>query len=78
MTVPPDSGGPVVIDTGVFSALLPPRQSPLAEPYRRIIADQPIVVSFQTVTELRYGALRGGWGDLRRHCLERVIGDTTV
>jgi hypothetical protein len=31
------------------------------------------VVSFATVTELRYGALRAGWGELRRRGLEREL-----
>lgn len=31
------------------------------------------MVSFVTVTELRYGALKAGWGDLRRRGLERDL-----
>jgi len=30
-----------------------------------------VVLSFATVTELRYGAIRGKWGELRRRSLER-------
>lgn len=35
-------------------------------------------MSFVTVTELRYGALRAGWGDLRRRQLERPVADLDV
>ena len=41
--------------------------------YRSLIADRAVVVSFATVTELRYGALRAGWGELRRRGLERDL-----
>lgn len=32
-----------------------------------------MVVSFASVTELRYGALKAGWGELRRRALERDL-----
>ena len=51
--------GPIVIDTDVFSADLVPG-SKLAELYAPIITGRPAFISFQTVTELRYGALRRG------------------
>jgi predicted nucleic acid-binding protein len=35
-------------------------------------------LAFQTVMELRYGALRANWGDLRRRRLERRIAELTV
>jgi len=56
--------GPVVIDTGVFGADLVPG-SPLTALYEPIIAARPAFISFQTVAELRYGALRRGWGENR-------------
>lgn len=56
--------GPIVIDTDVFSAELVPR-SPLAERYATLITGRPAFISFQTVAELRYGALRRGWGAAR-------------
>jgi predicted nucleic acid-binding protein len=43
-----------------------------ATAYRRANADDPILVSFMTITELRFGALRAGWGELRRRGLERA------
>jgi tRNA(fMet)-specific endonuclease VapC len=36
------------------------------------------VVSFVTVTELRYGALHAGWGELRLRGLERSLADLDV
>jgi predicted nucleic acid-binding protein len=56
--------GPVVIDTGVFGADLVPG-SPLTVSYEPVIAARPSFVSFQTVAELRYGALRRGWNKSR-------------
>ena len=68
----------VVIDTDVASWLLDPRPLPHAEEARRVIGDRSRVVAFVTVTELRYGALRAGWGELRRRQLERSLGDLEV
>jgi predicted nucleic acid-binding protein len=59
----------VVIETDVASSLLDPRPSLHAEEARRVIGDRSRVVSFVTVTELRYGAVRARWGELRRRQL---------
>lgn len=64
--------GPIVIDTDVFSADLVPG-SKLAELYAPIITGRPAFISFQTVTELRYGALRRGWGSTRMLKLDAKI-----
>ena len=53
-----------MIDTDVFSADLVPT-SRLAERYAPIITGRPAFISFQTATELRYGAIRRGWGEAR-------------
>lgn len=63
----------VVVDTMVISWLLDERANPLADGYRALIGERPAMLAFQTVMELRYGALRAGWGDLRRRRLERRI-----
>jgi predicted nucleic acid-binding protein len=63
----------VVVDTMVISWLLDERPNALAAGYRVLIGARPVVLAFQTVMELRYGALRAGWGDLRRRRLERGI-----
>jgi tRNA(fMet)-specific endonuclease VapC len=68
----------VVVDTDVASWLLDPRPSPHAEEARRVIGGRSRVVSFVTVTELRYGSLHAGWGELRRRQLERSLGDLDV
>jgi len=64
--------GPIVIDTDVFSADLVPG-SRLAERYAQIITGRPAFISFQTVAELLYGALRRGWGTTRMLKLEAKI-----
>ena len=64
--------GPIVIDTDVFSADLV-SGSRLAELYAPIITGRPAFISFQTVAELRYGALRRGWGTARMLKLDAKI-----
>ena len=69
----------VALDTMVVSALLhPTRAHPAAADYRARIAGRATVVSFVVVTELRYGALRAGWGELRRRALERDLGQFLI
>jgi predicted nucleic acid-binding protein len=68
----------VVVDTMVISWLLDERPNALAAGYRVLIGARPVVLAFQTVMELRYGALRAGWGDLRRRRLERGIAELPV
>lgn len=64
----------VVVDTMVVSSLLNASRSPRpAAAYRSLIGGRPIVVSFVTVTELRYGAIKAEWGELRRRSLERDL-----
>jgi predicted nucleic acid-binding protein len=64
--------GPIVIDTDVFSADLVPG-SRLAERYTPIITGRPAFISFQTVAEIRYGALRRGWGAARMLKLDAKV-----
>ncbi len=64
--------GPIVIDTDVFSADLVPG-SRIAARYAPIITGRPAFISFQTVAELRYGALRRGWGTARMLKLDANI-----
>jgi len=74
-----DARGPgVVVDTMVISWLLDERSSDLADRYRHLIGTQPVLLAFQTVMELRFGALRAGWGELRRRRLERRIAEIVV
>jgi tRNA(fMet)-specific endonuclease VapC len=69
--------GPIVIDTDVFSADLV-SGSRLAERYASIITGRPAFISFQTATELRYGALQRGWGEARLLKLEALINRVEV
>src|SRR5580658_6235574 len=68
----------VVVDTMVISWLFDDRPNVLAEQYRELIGGAPVLLAFQTVMELRFGALRAGWGELRRHRLERRIAELSV
>jgi hypothetical protein len=69
----------VVIDTMAVSALLnPDRRSAGAGEFRDLVGGRVALVSFVTVTELRYGALKVGWGELRRRGLERDLDRFTV
>lgn len=57
----------VVVDTMVVSALVNAgRDSGAAERCRSIIDGRSVVVSFVTVTEMRFGAIKAGWGEIRR------------
>lgn len=62
---------PVVVDTNVFSAALSRDQ--LASAYSKHLSGRRLIISFQTVAEMRYGALAAGWGEDRRRELERTI-----
>lgn len=74
----PANPGPAVVDTMVASWLLDERPDPRAERYREVIGGRSILLAFQTVAELRYGALHAGWGELRRRALDRQLGAWTV
>jgi len=65
----------VVVDTDVASWLLGAR--PIAARLRRLDASSATVresCRFVTVTELRYGARRAGWAEIRRRQLEHSVG----
>jgi predicted nucleic acid-binding protein len=73
------AGPIVVVDTMAVGALLHPSgKHPAAPAYRERIDGRPVVVSFVSVTELRYGALKANWGELRRRGLDRDIAKLTV
>ncbi len=68
----------VVVDTDALSWALDPRPVPRAEAARARIADRTAVVSFVSVAEIRFGALRAGWGELRIRRLARSLADLDV
>lgn len=71
------SRGPIVIDTDVFGAEIVPG-SRLVAVYDPIIVGRPAFISFQTATELRYGALRRNWGPARMLKLEARINEAEI
>lgn len=68
----------VVVDTMVISWLFDHRTNALADQYRELIGDAPVLLAFHTVMELRFGAMRAEWGELRSRRLERRIAELTV
>lgn len=63
----------------VVSALVNAGRDPTAAArYRSAIDSRPVVVSFVTVTEMRFGAIKAGWGEIRRRSLERVLARLVV
>lgn len=64
--------GPVVVDTDVYSSRLVPNSS-LARRYEPMLLGRIEFVSFQTVAEVRFGALLRGWGVSRMRRMEAEI-----
>lgn len=66
----------VVVDTNVFGAELLRSTHHLVALYRRLLEGRRFVVSFETPAEIRFGALRQGWGPQRmarvENCLSRA------
>ena len=69
----------VVVDTMVVSAIVNAGRDPgPAALWRAAIDGRSSVVSFVTVTELRFGAIKAGWGEIRRRGLERALAQLVV
>lgn len=69
----------VVVDTMVVSAMVNAHRDPgTATDYRQLIDGRSVLISFATVTEMRYGALKAGWSELRRRGLERTLSRLVV
>src|SRR5947209_1235772 len=63
----------------VVSALVNAGRDPhAAARYRSVVDGRSVVVSFVTVTEMRFGAIKAGWGEIRRRHLERVLARLVV
>ena len=63
----------------VVSALVNSGRNPGAVArYRSVIDGRTVVVSFVTVTEMRFGAIKAAWGEIRRRGLERVLAQLVV
>jgi hypothetical protein len=52
----------VVVDMNVFGAELLRSTHHLVALYRPLLEGRRYVVSYQTLAEIRFGALRQGWG----------------
>lgn len=61
----------VVIDTLIAGWLF--SRSREVAPYRPHITGRQIVVSFVTVAEIHYGAIKAKWGERRRHDVESQL-----
>jgi predicted nucleic acid-binding protein len=73
----PDSPA-VVVDTGVFGAGLAARSAPLAERYRAHLTRRRLLITVQTIAELRFGALKSSWGPARMAQLEQRIARAVI
>jgi len=67
---------PVVVDTSVVSILW--RGDASASFYRRRLAGKRLLISFQTLEELWFGAIKDEWGDRRRNQLRRNLDQYAV
>ena len=68
----------VVVDTNVIGAALLQRTAWLSDLYRPVMRERRVVISFQTVGELHFGAVRRGWGQARMLALEARIAASAV
>jgi predicted nucleic acid-binding protein len=62
--------GPLLLDTDVASFLHTGRN---AEPFKPLVANHLLCLSFATVGELWFGAEHAGWGEKRRAALEAFM-----
>jgi predicted nucleic acid-binding protein len=68
----------VVVDTGVFGAALGSDPRKLRSLYAGDLAGARLVISFQTVAELRYGAINATWGSAKVSEMERQIARAAI
>jgi tRNA(fMet)-specific endonuclease VapC len=62
---------PCVLDTTIASLML--ARSPLLALYQPHLVNASLILSFQTVAEMRYGALKANWGEERSQNLEQFF-----
>ena len=63
----------VVVDTDVVSIIHNKDRDERAPYYETALAGRRLLVSFQTLEEIRYGMLDRGWGVKRRNEMERHL-----
>ena len=66
----------VVVDTSVISILM--RNEESAHFYRSQLSGKRVLISFQTLEELWFGATKAGWGDRRKNLLRHHLSRYTV
>lgn len=66
----------VVLDNSVVSLLM--RGDSKAEFYQNSITGKRAVISFQTLEEAWFGAIKAGWGEARRNRLAQRLGQFEV
>ena len=66
----------VVLDTSVVSLLM--RGDSKAKFYQNSITGKRAVISFQTLEEAWFGAIKAGWGEARRNRLAHHLGQFEV
>lgn len=67
----PAQGSPIVLDTSVVSLFM--RDDDEAVYYRDQLEGLRAVISFQTLEEILYGAIRARWGARRMSALQREL-----
>ena len=67
----PTQGSPIVLDTSVVSLFM--RDDDGAIYYRDQMEGLRAVISFQTLEEILYGAIRARWGARRMNALQREL-----
>ncbi|HUP70813.1 MAG TPA: PIN domain-containing protein [Acidimicrobiales bacterium] len=67
-----------MVDTGVFGSGLVPSSGDLARHYQPHLVGRRVIVAYQTVAELRYGALRRNWGAATIADMEARVRAATV
>jgi predicted nucleic acid-binding protein len=63
----------VVIDTNILGASLRPGHTDLWDQAQSVIGGAPILISYVTAAELRFGAQLAGWGQRRLHDLDQRL-----
>lgn len=68
----------ILVDTGVFSAGLSRKPRADLAPYAARLVGNQVLLTVQSVAELRYGALAAGWGPKRTERLDRAIQEVDI
>jgi tRNA(fMet)-specific endonuclease VapC len=71
-----------VVDTGIVSAILVgpqrPREAEILARYDAHLRGKSLALSFATISELRFGALKGDWGAVRIKRMEEYFSEVAT